>query len=72
MEQNSKSLEQEIIMAVTDINLYQAMIIASEDILNLAKSAYEITKRRFLIGKADTNTLTLALSRKIEAMRNYL
>jgi len=72
IEQNNKSLEQEILTTINDIYSYSSMIITSEEILHLAQSAYEITKRRFLIGKADTNSLTLALSRKIEAMRNYL
>ena len=72
VEQNSNSIESEIITTINDINSYRTMIIASDEILHLSQSAYNITKQRFLIGKADINTLTLALNRKTEAVRNYL
>lgn len=72
VEQNSNGIEHEIITAVNDMNSHRDMIIASDEILHLAQSAYSITRHRFLIGKDNINTLTLALNRKIEAMRNYL
>ena len=34
--------------------------------------AYEETKQRFMIGKADINSLTLSLNRQQEARRNYI
>ena len=69
---NRRDLKSELETIIDEITIYREMIIDSEEILDLAESAYEITKRRFLAGKSDTNTLTLALSRKTEAMRNYL
>lgn len=69
---NRRDLKSELETIIDGITIYREMIIDSEEILDLAESAYEITKRRFLAGKSDTNTLTLALSRKTEAMRNYL
>ena len=34
--------------------------------------AYNETKQRFMIGKADINSLTLSLNRQQEAQRNYI
>jgi outer membrane protein TolC len=34
--------------------------------------AYNVTKERFIIGKADLNSLTLSLNRQNSAQRNYI
>ena len=36
------------------------------------ETAYSETKQRFMIGKADINSLTLSLNRQQEAQRNYI
>lgn len=41
-------------------------------ILDLAILAYNETRQRFIIGKADINSLTLSLNRQQEAQRNYI
>ncbi len=72
VERNRHELRQELADAVGDMTTYREMAADSEKIFQLAQAAYEVSKQRFRLGKADTNTLTLALSRKIESMRNYL
>ena len=34
--------------------------------------AYDQTRQRFIIGKADVNSLTLSLNRQQEAQKNYI
>ena len=48
------------------------MIASAEEALDLADLAYDQTRRRFIIGKADINSLTLALNRQQEARKNYI
>ncbi|MCD7972814.1 MAG: TolC family protein [Candidatus Azobacteroides sp.] len=72
VQQEEISLEQEIIMTVNDFNIQQDLISSAEEALSLANSAYESTKERYVIGKADINSLTLSLNRQKEAQTNYL
>ena len=48
------------------------MITSGEEALELATKAYEQTRQRFIIGKADINSLTLSLNRQQEAQKNYI
>lgn len=59
-------------MTVGDFNIQQALIGSAEEALDLAILAYRETKQRFMIGKADINSLTLSLNRQQEAQRNYI
>jgi len=70
--QNEVSIEEDIIMTVGDFNIQQRLIASAEEALDLAKMAYSETKQRFMIGKADINSLTLSLNRQQEAQRNYI
>lgn len=45
------------------------MIASAEEALDLAVMAYEQTRQRFIIGKADVNSLTLSLNRQQEAQK---
>ena len=72
VQQNEVSLEQEIIMTVSDFNIQQDMISSAEEALELATTAYNATKQRFIIGKSDINSLTLSLNRQKEAQKNYI
>lgn len=72
VDHNRNNIHQELEVVVKDLFMYRDMISTSDEIVKLAQSAYEITKNRFLVGKADLNSLTLAQTRKIEAKRNYL
>ena len=70
--QQEQSVEEEVMMTVNDFNIQQRLINSAEEALDLAILAYEQTRQRFIIGKADVNSLTLALNRQQEAQKNYL
>lgn len=70
--QSEISIEEEVIMTVNDFNIQQDLIASAEEALDLSILAYNETRQRFIIGKADINSLTLSLSRQQEAQRNYI
>lgn len=70
--QDEVSIEEDVIMTVGDFNIQQDLIGSAEEALDLANMAYTETKQRFMIGKADINSLTLSLNRQQEAQRNYI
>ena len=61
-----------MIMTVSDFNIQQQLIASAEEALDLSVLAYHETKQRFIIGKADINSLTLSLNRQQQAQRNYI
>ncbi len=71
-EKDEISIEEEVIMTVNDFYVQQNLIVSAEEALDLAILAYNETKERFIIGKADINSLTLSLNRQQEAQRNYI
>lgn len=70
--QEELTVEEDVIMTVGDFNVQQNLIGSAEEALDLAIMAYAETKQRFMIGKADINSLTLSLNRQQEAQRNYI
>jgi outer membrane protein TolC len=72
IQQKEQQLEQDVIMTVSDFNIQQDLINSAEEALDLATLAYNVTKERFIIGKADLNSLTLSLNRQNNAQRNYI
>ena len=53
-------------------NIQQQLIASAEEALDLSILAYNETKQRFIIGKADINSLTLSLNRQQQAQRNFI
>ena len=70
--QEEINLEEEVTMTVSDFNIQHRMIASAEEALDLAVTAYHQTRQRFIIGKADVNSLTLALNRQQQAQKNYI
>ncbi|MBR5184195.1 MAG: TolC family protein, partial [Bacteroidales bacterium] len=70
--QEEVSLEEEVFITVEDFNIQKDLIGSAEEALKLADMAYTQTMQRFMIGKADVNSMTMALSRQQEAQRNWL
>lgn len=70
--QDEISIEEEVIMTVNDFNIQQDMIASAEEALDLSILAYNETRQRFIIGKADINSLTLSLNRQQQAQQNYI
>ncbi len=71
-KQQELSVEEDVVMTVSDFNIQQRLVASALEALDLADIAYERTKQRFLIGKADLNSLTLAQSRQQSANTNYI
>lgn len=71
-QQNETSLEEDVIMTVGDFSVQQHMIRSAAEAVELARVAYEQTQERFIIGKADINSLTLSTNRRQQAQRNYI
>ncbi len=71
-QQEEVKLEEELLMTLGDFKIQQQIISSAEEALSLAAKAYQQTQERFIIGKADINTLTLANDRHQQAQRNYI
>ncbi|NJO68333.1 MAG: TolC family protein [Bacteroidetes bacterium] len=72
LEQAEVDFKQELMMAVNNYNMQQSIVNSALETKTVANLAYDFTKQRFLIGKADVNSLGLALTRQDEANINYL
>ena len=72
VEQALVDFKQSIFMAITDFNMQHRIVTTALETRDVAKQAYETTKQRFIIGKADVNSINLALKRQDEANINYL
>ncbi len=70
--QEEVGVEEEVEMTVNEFNVQQSLIQGAEEALDIAIMAYEETRRRFIGGKSDINSLTLALNRQQEAQKNYV
>lgn len=70
--QGEVKIEEDVIMTVGDFNTQKDQILWAEEALVIAEEAYAQTLQRFMIGKADINTLTLSRQRQQEARRNYI
>lgn len=72
VKQEEQELEQQVIVTVKEFNMQQSLLTSAKEAVELATLAYTTTKERFIIGKADLNSLTLSLSRQNTAQRNYI
>jgi outer membrane protein TolC len=72
VEQAKVDFRQQVMMAVTNYSMQADVIKSALETRDVARQAYETTKYRFLIGKADVNSLSLALERQDNAKLNYL
>lgn len=70
--QDELSIEEDVIMTISDYEVRQRLIASASEALDLADMAYAQTQQRFIIGKADINSLTLSLNRRQEASKNYI
>ncbi|MDE5794869.1 MAG: TolC family protein, partial [Muribaculaceae bacterium] len=70
--QEELTVEEDILMTLSDYNARQQLIASAAEALDLAEMAYGQTMQRFIIGKADLNTITLSLQRRQEASKNYI
>jgi outer membrane protein TolC len=71
-KQTEQTFEQDLLMTVYEFNLRQSQIQSAEEAKGIAELAYNKTKQLFFIGKTDVNGVNMAISRQIEAERNYI
>ncbi len=71
-KQNEIKLEEDILTTSGDFEVKQKMILSTKEALELAKEVYRQTQERFIIGKADINSITLSNDRYQQAQRNYI
>lgn len=70
--QEELAVDQDVIMTVNDFTTQQRLVSSAVEALDLADLAYSQTRQRFIIGKADINSLTLAHTRQQDASKNYI
>lgn len=70
--QEEQSLDEEVMMTVDDFNIQIDLIKSAREAMDLSDMAYAQTQQRFMIGKTDLNSMTLAASRRQEATKNYI
>lgn len=70
--QEELTVDQDVIMTVNDFSTQQRLVSSAVEALDLADLAYSQTRQRFIIGKADINSLTLAHNRQQDASKNYI
>lgn len=71
-QQEEQKIEEDVVMTVNDFNIQQRLVNSAEEALDLAEMAYDQTRQKFIIGKADINSLTLSHNRQQEAQKNYV
>lgn len=71
-QQQELSVEEDLIMTISEFNIQQGLVESAEEALDLAEMAYNDTKQRFIIGTADINSLTLSQNREQAAQQNYI
>jgi outer membrane protein TolC len=72
VEQSYVDFRMQIMMAVTNFNMQLDIVRSANETRSAAQQAYEMNKQRFVIGKADVNSLGLALNRQDQANLDYL
>ena len=70
--QDEQSLEEDVAMTVDDFNIQLELIKSAQEAMDLADMAYDQTRQRFMIGKTDLSSMTLASTKRQEANKNYI
>lgn len=70
--QEEVTLEEDLLTTLSDFDVQQNLLSSALEAVDLAEQAYEQTRQRFIIGKVDVNSMTLAQNRQQEAQQNYI
>lgn len=70
--QDELSVEQDVTMTLSEFSTLQRLVSSAVEALDIADMAYNQTRQRFIIGKADINSLSLSHTRQQEASKNYI
>ncbi len=71
-KQGEESLEEDVMMTIADFEIQKKGIVTTQEAMSLSNDIYAQEMQRFIIGKADLNTLTLAHQRVQNARKNYI
>lgn len=71
-KQGEESLEEDVMMTIADFEIQKKGIATTQEAMALSNDIYAQEMQRFIIGKADLNTLTLAQQRVQNARKNYI
>lgn len=71
-EQQEQAVEEDVLMTIRNFSAQKALIASAQEAVEIARIAFEQTSQRFILGKADINTLTLAQNRQQTANTNYI
>lgn len=72
VQQSKIDFEQQVLLKVMQFNLQDDQLLIAAKADTVARSSYEISKQRFLIGKIDVLDLNVALEDKDVARRGYI
>ena len=72
VKQSMLDFEQEVKLKVIDFNLQGQVVASAAKADTLASQSYELTQRRFLLGKADVLKLTSSMSARQRAREKYI
>ena len=72
VEQKEEKLKQEIVSTIDNFNLQCRLIESARRALELSKGAYDNTKQRFIVGKAEVANVTIASNRYKSVRQNYV
>ncbi len=70
--QQEESLEEDVTMTVEDFNIQVELIESAREAMDIADLAFERTQQRFMIGKSDLSSMSLASTSRQDASRNYI
>ncbi|MDA3866192.1 MAG: TolC family protein [Salinivirgaceae bacterium] len=72
VKQSLLDFEQEIKLKVIDFNLQAKVVASAAKADELAQQSYELTKKRFILGKADVLKLTSSMSARQRSREKYI
>ncbi len=72
IQQNKQQFEQEIFLLATQFDMYKSKLEIAMQSDTIAQKRYDITRKRYLIGKIDILDLNIALEERIQAKRAYV
>lgn len=72
IQQSKQQFEQEIFLLATQFDMYKSKLQIAMQADTIAQKRYDITRKRYLIGKIDILDLNIALDERVQAKRAYV
>lgn len=71
-DQQIQSIEESVMMTIRNFSIQRDLVSSAKEAREIANIAFEQTSQRYILGKADINSLTLAQNRQQTANTNYI